>query len=320
MPRPLPVPNTKWHSVSIDWVSGLPPTTRGHDAIMTVVDRFSKRGMFIPCRKDMTADDLIYVFLREVIRLKGCPRQNVSDRDKLFESQARKELAQRFKIEMHQTVANRPRGNGLAERSNQSILQRLRTHGIFGNNDWDVDLLFAEIQFNNLTSNSLRLSPFQIDEGRTPHFPLDFPRMTSHAHEPSTVNDYMQRAERTFDSVRAMLAEERRRQMHVVLQMDRHVRVPEVGERWWVLVLEYRHKGKLDVVWCGPYKILMVLNKGENVKLDIPAPFNGLRVFNRDSIKPYVHREGQPVWEFPMPLVKTGESPRLVKIVARRRV
>ena len=52
-------------------------------------------------------------------------------------------------------LANRPRGNGLAERSNQSILQRLRTHGIFGNNEWDVDLLFAEIQFNNLTSNSL---------------------------------------------------------------------------------------------------------------------------------------------------------------------
>ena len=38
VPRPLPVPDTKWHSVSVDWVSRLPPTTRGHDAIMTVVD------------------------------------------------------------------------------------------------------------------------------------------------------------------------------------------------------------------------------------------------------------------------------------------
>ena len=42
VPRPLPVPDTKWHSVSIDWVSGLLPTTRGHDTIMTVVDRFPK--------------------------------------------------------------------------------------------------------------------------------------------------------------------------------------------------------------------------------------------------------------------------------------
>ena len=230
VPRPLPVPDTKLHSLSIKWVSGLPPTTRGHDAILTVVDRFSKRGMFIPCRKDMTADGLIYVFLREVIQLKGCLRQIVSDRDKLFDSQAWKQLAQSFKIKMHQTVTSRPRGNGLPERSNNSILQRLRTHSIFRNNERDVHLLFAEVQFNNLTSNSLRLSLFEIDEGRTPHFPLDFPRMTSHAHEPSTINDYMQRAERTFDSVRAMLAEESRRVMQVVLQMDRNVRVPEVGE------------------------------------------------------------------------------------------
>ena len=314
------MPDSKWHGVSVDWVSGLPSTTRGHVAIMTVVDRFSKRGMFIPCRKDMRADDFVYVFLREVIRLKGCPRQMVSDRDELFPSQARKELAQRFKMEMQQTLANRPRGNGPAERSKQSVHQRLRTHGIFGNNEWDVQLLFAEYQLNNLTSNSLRLSPFEIDEGRTPHFPLNFPRMTAHVHEPSTVNDYMHRAERTFDSVRAMLAGERHRQMHVVLRTNQHVRVPEVGERWWVLVLEYRHKGKLNVVWCGPYKVLEVLNKGENIKLDIPAPVDGLRGLGRDSIKPYIHPEGQPEWEFRMPPVKTGDSPRLVKILARRRV
>ena len=75
---------------------------------MTVVERFSKRGMFIPCRKDMTADDLVYVFLREVIPLKRCLRQIVSDRDKLFECQAWKKLAHHFKIEMHQTVPNCP--------------------------------------------------------------------------------------------------------------------------------------------------------------------------------------------------------------------
>ena len=114
--RPLRVPDIKLYSVSVDWVSGLPSTTRGHHANLTVVHRFSKRGTFIPCRKDMTADDLVYLLLREVIRLKRCPRQIFSDRDKLTESQAWKGLAHRFKMEMHQTVANRPRGNGLAQR------------------------------------------------------------------------------------------------------------------------------------------------------------------------------------------------------------
>ena len=31
------------------------------------------------------------------------------------------------------------------------------------NNKWDVDLLFAGITFNNLTSNSLQPSSFKID-------------------------------------------------------------------------------------------------------------------------------------------------------------
>ena len=56
------------------------------------------------------------------------------------------------------------------------------------------------------------------------------------------------------------------------------------------------------------------------MKLDIPALFDGLRVLNRDSIKPYIHRVGHPVWEFRMPPVKTQDSPRLVKTLVRRRV
>ena len=99
----------------------------------------------------------------------------VSDRDKLFESQAWKDLAQRFKTEMHKTVANRPGGNGLVERSRQSILKRLHIHSIFGNKEWDVDLLFAEIQFNNRTSNSLRLSPFRLMRDVHPIFHWIFP-------------------------------------------------------------------------------------------------------------------------------------------------
>ena len=38
---------------------------------MTVVYRLLKRGMFIPSRKDMTANDVVHVFLQEVIPLKG---------------------------------------------------------------------------------------------------------------------------------------------------------------------------------------------------------------------------------------------------------
>ena len=95
--------------------------------------------------------------------------------------------------------------------------------------------------------------------------------------------------------------------------------MPQMREQWRELVPGYRRKRKLDVAWCGSYKVVEIFNKGENVKLDTP-PFYGLRVFNRDSIKPNVHRERQPMWECPMPPVNTGPSPRLVEILRRRRV
>ena len=99
----------------------------------------------------------------------------ISDGDNLLKCQAWKEWAHRLKIEMHQPAAQRPPGNGLAGRSNQSILQRLQRCGVFSNNEWEVDLFFAESQFKNLTSNSLQLSPLEVDEGHTPHFSVGTP-------------------------------------------------------------------------------------------------------------------------------------------------
>ena len=95
-----------------------------------VLDEYNLTLWYVPRLENSAADACSRLTSRQII----------SDRHKLFKSQAWKGLAHRFRIKMHQTVASRPRGNGQAERSNQSILQRLRTDGIFGNNEWDVNL------------------------------------------------------------------------------------------------------------------------------------------------------------------------------------
>src|SRR5688572_25152089 len=37
--QPLPVPKQSWETISMDFITQLPPTRRGHDAIMVVVDK-----------------------------------------------------------------------------------------------------------------------------------------------------------------------------------------------------------------------------------------------------------------------------------------
>ncbi len=48
--QPLSVPSRPWSHISLDFVSGLPPS-QGNTVVLTVVDRFSKATHFIPLPK-----------------------------------------------------------------------------------------------------------------------------------------------------------------------------------------------------------------------------------------------------------------------------
>ena len=79
--KPLRIPNRKWASISIDLITDLPKTKRGHTAILTIVDRFSKMAHFVPCNKKCTAYDVACMIRDHVYRYHGLPDSILSDRD-----------------------------------------------------------------------------------------------------------------------------------------------------------------------------------------------------------------------------------------------
>jgi hypothetical protein len=80
--QPLPVPQSAWKVVSLDFIEGLPKSGT-MNAILVVVDKFSKFSHFIPLSHPFTALTVAKAFFSEVYRLHGLPETIISDRDRI---------------------------------------------------------------------------------------------------------------------------------------------------------------------------------------------------------------------------------------------
>ena len=89
--QPLPVPLQAWHTISLDFIDGL-PKSKSYDTILVVIDKISKYAHFIPLAYPYTAMSVAQLFLDHVYKLHGLPTMIISNRDRVFTSNLWKEL------------------------------------------------------------------------------------------------------------------------------------------------------------------------------------------------------------------------------------
>ena len=70
----------------MDFIVGLPRSSKGMDSIWVIVDRLTKSAHFLPVKTIYNADKLVVIYIDEIVRLHGVPVSIVSDRDSKFTS------------------------------------------------------------------------------------------------------------------------------------------------------------------------------------------------------------------------------------------
>ena len=80
----LEVAEWKWVHVMIDFMTHLPWTWQGHDAVWVIVDRLTKSAHFLVVRMTFTLEEFSRLYMREIVQLRGVPVSTASDWDPRF--------------------------------------------------------------------------------------------------------------------------------------------------------------------------------------------------------------------------------------------
>jgi hypothetical protein len=172
--QPLPIPEWKWEVVTIDFITKLPRTMKQRDSIMVVVNKLTKNAHFIPVKLTHKAINIAYIYMREIARIHGVPKEIVSDRDPKFTSNFWKGLFKGFGTNINFSTNYHPKSYGQTKSVNQVIEYMLRMYVMDKPSKWEDYIHLVEFAYNNGYHTSLKMIPFEALYGRKCNTPVSW--------------------------------------------------------------------------------------------------------------------------------------------------
>lgn len=158
--RPAHIPARPFETVSLDLITGLPPSgPENFTAILVVVCKLTKYGIALPTHDTMNKEEFAKVFVREVVSKYGLPRRIISDRDKRCTSDFWRSIVARYQSYMALSSAHHPQTDGQTENLNASIEVMLRAYVANDRNSWSEWLSEVMHAYNSATHSSTTYSP-----------------------------------------------------------------------------------------------------------------------------------------------------------------
>nr|GEX18707.1 reverse transcriptase domain-containing protein [Tanacetum cinerariifolium] len=148
-------------NITMDFVTKLPKTQSGNDAIWVVVDRLTKSAHFLPMKETGQMDKLARLYLKEVVTRHGIPVSIICYRDPRFTSNFWKAFQKAMGTRLDMSMAYHPETDGQSKRTIQTLEDMLCACGIDFGNGWKRHLPLVEFSYNNSYHASIKAAPFE---------------------------------------------------------------------------------------------------------------------------------------------------------------
>jgi hypothetical protein len=112
----LPIPVWKWEDISMDFIVGLPRTTKGYDSIWVIVDRLTKISHFLPVKIDHSVTVYAQLYIARILSLHDVPKTIVSNRGPQFVAKFWEALHKSLGTKLLHSSAYHPQTSGQTER------------------------------------------------------------------------------------------------------------------------------------------------------------------------------------------------------------
>ena len=288
--HPLPIPARPWDSIGMDFIGPF-PEVNGMNYLWVVICRLTSMVHLMLVHTSVTAKELSWKYLREIVRLHGLQSSIVSDRDSKFTSKWWRELHKLIGTDLLMSTSFHPQTDGQTERMNRNIGQILRTAVRPDQKDWIEKIDMVEFAINSSVSATTGYAPFELNNGYMPRMMKEFRNAETMS---KGIKEFAARALQNVAAAHDAIIEARTFQTFYSNQKREEEFKLNKGDLVYLstknLNLPKNRTRKLCPKYIGPYKVSEANPDKSTYSLELPMALQERRIhptFHASLLKPH---------------------------------
>nr|GEY72728.1 putative reverse transcriptase domain, ribonuclease H-like domain, aspartic peptidase domain protein [Tanacetum cinerariifolium] len=257
------IPEWKWDNITTDFVTKLPKSSQGYNTIWVIIDRLTKCAIFTPIRETDPMDKLARIYLKEVVTRHGIPVSIISDYDPRFASNFWRSLQNGLGTRLDMSTTYHPETNGQSKRTIQTLEDMLRACAIDFGKGWVNHLPLVEFSYDNNYHASIKAAPFEALYGQKCRSLICW---TEVGEAQILGPELIQEMTTKIFQIKQRMQDARDRQKSYA-DLKREPMEFQVRDKVmlkvlpWKGVVRFGKRGKLNLRYVGPFKVLGVIGK-----------------------------------------------------------